>query len=310
MSEQSAISRSIEQLQLDQVADAFRVLSDPIRIAIIAALVKADRINEAPLTFAELRRAVDIRDSGRFNYHLQQLQPRFVRSTEDGYYVRHAGQMAYSLVQARTAPADQVHLAGYVDRSCLMCGEELYATYENDRFMLTCKREGCYEDQQMSGPFPPAVAQDCTLDELLSLVESYYLSTIKLAADGHCDECWGPMSIWYERPALSPELADTIDLETAPRPIQTMLECGRCEHRSTVPLRILLSIHPAVGGFHYDLGIDLSTMGMLERFSTMAVADLGIEDDGAWIRFEQDGAVLEVVVDDDLELSRVEKSPH
>ncbi len=306
MSELETISQDVKELQVDRAADVFRELSDPIRIATIAALVKAERIGEDPLTFAELRRVVDIRDSGRFNYHLQKLHPRFVRSTEEGYRVRYAGLVAYSLVQARTAPEDETRLEGYVDRSCPICGEALFAEYAGDRFELACTSDECYSGQLYGGPISPAVAADSTIEELLTLSESYFSNTIGMAQDGYCAECWGSMSIDFKIPTPPPDLPDSVDAETITETIQTVFECERCAQTVTIPLRIVLADHPAVGWFHYELGNDLSELGLTEIFSKMSVDRLDLSDDRAWIRFEQDGNFLEVSVDQTLAVYQVE----
>lgn len=52
-------------------------------------------------TFAAVRAETGVQDSGQFNYHLQELSPRFVRKTEEGYEATHAG----SQLVARSSPA-------------------------------------------------------------------------------------------------------------------------------------------------------------------------------------------------------------
>lgn len=67
--------------------DALSVLADETRIAILRALADADE----PLSFSRLRERADVRDSGRFSYHLQRLCEYFVRETPEGYELGHAG---------------------------------------------------------------------------------------------------------------------------------------------------------------------------------------------------------------------------
>jgi hypothetical protein len=67
--------------------DALEVLGDETRAAILRALAEA----EEPLAFSELRRRADVRDPGRFNYHLSKLREYFVREVDGGYALRDAG---------------------------------------------------------------------------------------------------------------------------------------------------------------------------------------------------------------------------
>jgi DNA-binding transcriptional ArsR family regulator len=66
-------------------ADAFAALGDPLRIDIVRALAAQRRESPAAdgLGFAALRKQVDVRDSGRFRYHLEQLQEIFVEQRDD-----------------------------------------------------------------------------------------------------------------------------------------------------------------------------------------------------------------------------------
>lgn len=68
---------------------AFSVLADGSRIEILRALWKADG-QEA--TFSELRAAVGMDDSGKFNYHLGKLTDQFVHKTAEGYELRSVGR--------------------------------------------------------------------------------------------------------------------------------------------------------------------------------------------------------------------------
>lgn len=50
------------------------------------------------LAYSELKHRTGVRDGGRFNYHLRELQPEFVASVEDGYRLTDAGLAAARLV--------------------------------------------------------------------------------------------------------------------------------------------------------------------------------------------------------------------
>ena len=65
--------------------ETFSLLANEDRRAILKAVVRADEREETPLSFSTLRKAVDIRDSGRFSYHLRELTGHFLTRSADGY---------------------------------------------------------------------------------------------------------------------------------------------------------------------------------------------------------------------------------
>jgi hypothetical protein len=73
-------------------ADALDVLANEHRIAILRALAEADE----PLSFSTLHGRVGMRDSGKFNYHLAKLCEYYVRETQAGYELGHAGERVVS----------------------------------------------------------------------------------------------------------------------------------------------------------------------------------------------------------------------
>lgn len=94
--------------------DALETLGHDIRIRILRALADADE----PLTFTELRETVDVRDTGRFNYHLTKLCEYFVRETSGGYELGHAG----TRIVAASHTADIDRECQQVEE-CPVCGE-------------------------------------------------------------------------------------------------------------------------------------------------------------------------------------------
>lgn len=103
------------QSEEDEVrTDALSVLGNETRIRILRALADA----ADPLTFTELREAVGVRDTGKFNYHLTKLCEYFVRETSDGYELGHAGSRVLAASQAAANPVS----TDIVD-TCPVCGE-------------------------------------------------------------------------------------------------------------------------------------------------------------------------------------------
>ena len=73
--------------QTEDPPDALTVLGNETRVAIPRELADA----ENALSFTDLRERVGIRDTGKFNYNLTKLCSCFVRETEGGYELGHAG---------------------------------------------------------------------------------------------------------------------------------------------------------------------------------------------------------------------------
>ncbi|MFB9806984.1 hypothetical protein ACFFQF_17870 [Haladaptatus pallidirubidus] len=71
--------------------------------------------------------ASDIRDTDRFNYHLSMLRERFVRETDDGYDLGHAGEWVI-LAAADVDPENTRVLAeateGSENNVCPVCNEK------------------------------------------------------------------------------------------------------------------------------------------------------------------------------------------
>ncbi|MCU4752921.1 winged helix-turn-helix domain-containing protein [Halobacteria archaeon AArc-curdl1] len=106
-----------ESTRLEDPTDALEVLGNETRIAILRALAEAD----GPLRFTELRQQVDVRDSGRFNYHLSKLCEYFVRETTDGYELGHAGTRLIATADiADSKPGVDDSVAA---DTCPVCGE-------------------------------------------------------------------------------------------------------------------------------------------------------------------------------------------
>lgn len=103
-------------------ADALSALASEHRIEILRALAEADE----PLAFSDLRESIEMYDTGRFNYHLTQLCGRFVRETNGGYELGHAGERVVLAAAGLDAGGARTlaERANGDDTECPVCGEE------------------------------------------------------------------------------------------------------------------------------------------------------------------------------------------
>ena len=103
----------------EEGVDALETLANEHRIKILRTLAETDE----PLAFSELRRRVGVADTGRFNYHLTELCGRFVRQTEAGYELGHAGERVV-VAAADLDPDAAASVAGTAaGDECPVCGD-------------------------------------------------------------------------------------------------------------------------------------------------------------------------------------------
>lgn len=63
-------SPAASDADLDDASETFERLSDPVRLEILTTLHR----HSDPVRYADLRASLSIRDNGRLNYHLRQLE--------------------------------------------------------------------------------------------------------------------------------------------------------------------------------------------------------------------------------------------
>ncbi|WP_331233063.1 DUF7347 domain-containing protein [Natronorarus salvus] len=80
--------------------ETFDLLADDTRLRVVEALYErgCTVTGETALSFSELRRLTDVRDTGRFNYHLGRLRGPFVRKTDRGYVLTETGEAVGAMI--------------------------------------------------------------------------------------------------------------------------------------------------------------------------------------------------------------------
>ncbi|RQG96450.1 winged helix-turn-helix domain-containing protein [Natrarchaeobius chitinivorans] len=231
-------------------ADAFALVGDETRLAILEALWAAD---ERPVSFSELRRAVGMRDSAQFNYHLQQLTGHFVRKVEEtgtggagasGYEFKHAGEKIVRSILAGSFTESPTLDPFSVRGACVSCGGSLRARYADEQFTIECR--DC-EQRHGQYPFPPGGLNDRTREEVAEAFDHRVRHLHCLAADGVCPECNGRTNAEIVEGG---ECCLGIGLRVDN-------ECEQCGHTlcSAVGLRLL--DHSEVVSFHRERGVHL-----------------------------------------------------
>ena len=222
-------------------AEAFSLIANETRLSILEALWEAE---ERPVSFSELRRAVGMRDSAQFNYHLGKLTGHFVVQTEDGYDFKHAGKKVVRSVIAGSFNEHPTLEPFPVEGECVTCGEPLYAVYEDEKLAIECGE--CGERHGEYG-FPPGGFHDRTREEVIEAFDHRVRHLHCLAADGVCPECGGRMKT---RIVEEDDCCLGID-------VRVDHECLQCGHSLCSPVGLRLLEHSAVVTFHRERGVSL-----------------------------------------------------
>ncbi|MDG5758008.1 winged helix-turn-helix domain-containing protein [Natronococcus sp. A-GB1] len=268
----------------------FDLLSDETRVEILRAL--ADRLRERPenptIGFADLRRRVGVRDSGNFNYHLQQLEGRFVRGTPEGYRIAPAGLLVVTALitgvygeGTRLGPTD-------LEDSCPGCDEPFTATYEDGLLVVACPNDHVFRNA-----LPPGAIEDRTLSELVDLLALKSRRDLAFAVERVCPYCYARL-----------EWSATVDPDAELPSIDT--GCSRCGVRVEIPVIVSLLRHPTVAAFYYDHGIDVRKRPLWtpEFFTAVDVSTVA-DSDRLRVEIELEGDRLEATLDESLSVLEV-----
>ncbi|MCD2202202.1 MULTISPECIES: ArsR/SmtB family transcription factor [unclassified Halobacterium] len=223
-----------------RVADAFGVLSDPVRVAILRELSDREHpAGETSVPFAELRRAVGVDDAGRFNYHLDKLRDQFVRKRDGGYAPTAVGLRAIGSIESGTYSHDPEPRSGLVDHDCPHCGAALTARYENHYVSVECDDHGLFLQRSV----PPTAVADATIEDVLAFAVGDVHRDLRSLADGVCFVCSAPVAV--------AEFEETEDGH-----VNATFACENCWLSLTTRAAAAVMGHPAVVSLYYDHGVD------------------------------------------------------
>ncbi|MFB6135366.1 MAG: helix-turn-helix domain-containing protein [Halobacteriaceae archaeon] len=217
-------------------AEAFDAVGNEVRIDILGALGGS---GGGPLSFSELRDAVGTSDSGRFNYHLQELTGHFVERGDGGYSLRYPGwKVAYAVLAGtfnERAHMDPVAVEG----ECHSCGAAaLVAAYEDERFSVRC--ESC-ANLVLEVPFPPSAVADRDPEAVVDAFDRWSTSQARLASDGVCPECAGEMV-----GSVRTDVPDGFDHEALAE-----FACTVCRRHAVMTFGAVAIHHPSVLAFYH-----------------------------------------------------------
>lgn len=289
----------------DAVGDpalAFDLLANETRLDIIRALGESMGADDGyPMAFSELQRRVGIEDNGKFNYHLQKLEGRFLERTAEGYRLRPPGISVYQAVIAGTytgsVTVDRTEVSG---EDCPKCGAAVDVWYEDTRFHLGCQE--C-DELGIRYPIPPGSFDPSDPATLLSAGGTWILRDQVSMRRGLCPYCAGTAvgEVTDDREPME-------DVGHAAFEMMAEFTCQRCHWSIYSDVPVALNTHPAVVSFYYDHEVNVFEQ---HPWADLSDVDETLDSTEPWevsIVYAIDGDELHLTVDDRVEVVDVRRS--
>ncbi len=228
--------------------EAFEFLDSETRVDILLVLA-ADLRSTVPdgtpgLSFSELRKRVGVRDSGRFNYHLGQLEGTLVEQSDEEYRLTVAGMQAVSTLVAGAFASGETREPTAVEHDCPTCGDSLVAHYDSGSLAMVCDTDESHVS--VSNFVPPGAAEDRTVEELVDVLRITSYHELGQTVQGVCPMCRGAFE-WTARP----------DVDTEDISVPCVGTCERCAGVYTATPGMLALYDPSVDAFFHDHGVDV-----------------------------------------------------
>lgn len=265
---------------------AFGLLADETRLAILRALWEADG---RPVAFSRLRERIGSPDSGRFNYHLDELGGHFVAKVEGGYELTQAGrEVVRAVLAGAVTRRPRMDPAG-VEGRCVDCGGELVVRYDGHA-VIECSACGA---TLMWNEFPPAGVSGRTPEEVATAFERWTRSRFRLAMEGVCPSCAGETSA---------ELVGPDD----DRGAAGLHRCGNCKYEARVPLFAHAVEHPAVVAHYHERGLDVTELPYRELLALGREFEVDVSEGpptSATVEVPDEDGGLRLSIDGDLQVT-------
>ena len=284
--------------------EAFAKLGDETRVEILKALAEAEREvegnQEVPtLSFSALYDRVDVSNSSRFAYHLDQLTGVFLRKTDDGYTFTWAGERIVRTIMAGGYGTPMTFDSVPIDGQCPECGgRSMWGGPKDATVKVSC--DDC-DRCIASYPLTSGVTGDRDPDEIVRAVERRTRASFQSVFDGDCPECGGRFDLEVTEVAGIPSIAHG-----------STSRCRECGSAYGMPLQIWALSHPSTVAFYWERGVDVTEKPFWELVTAIAEERWTVEsldDDTASYRItvREDEDELWLDFDDDLQVTDVRR---
>lgn len=298
--------------------EAFAVLGNETRIQILQSLGEADE----PMGFTELRDRVGMRDSGQFNYHLNQVVGHFVRQTDDGYELRQPGiRVIEAILSGAVTGAPEMESTS-IDVPCIYCGGGTEVSYRQERLLWRCiECAGAYADREATSEafgtlptgtidlayLPAAGVAGRTPLEMLEASDIWSAAEDVALTNGVCPRCSGTVEDELTVCEKHDNGDGVCDRCHTRRGVTVSSRCTNCGHTTQGTLLFQLMADPAFRSVFDSRGVDVIATP-LEEMSAFGIEDyevLETEPFRARITHIVDGDEVSLIVDDNLTVAEV-----
>lgn len=290
-----------DPVEADPPDEVFGLVANEVRFSILQALWTARTHRETPMTFSSLLDEVDVDDSGRFNYHLNKLVPRFVLGGGEGYDLTHAGRRLIGAVYSGTYTESEVAaIESTPVGTCPNCGGEMAASYGAGELLIECVE--C--DLQVTNlGAPPSLVRHHGAEELPTALTRHFRTTVFALNRGFCRLCSGPVERSFAR--FSDPVKDLIEDRMA-----VVYRCSVCGDEVHGGIGTAVADQPPVVGFLADVGVDLETTPLWEQSWFFETDGEVVGEDPIRVEsaVEVDDARLELVLDGDVRIEHATRS--
>jgi hypothetical protein len=233
---------------VSHATDAFGLLADETRLEILLALGEHTGLagfeSREGMGFEELRQAVGVDDTGRFNYHLNKLREDFVQQGPDGYTLRYAGFRVTADVASGLYGRENSTATALTDVTCLAegCTRDMEVTYDDGTITLVCPEDDHLPTFQTA--LPPNAAAGRTPLELLTIATRDARHMMEQVQAGTCPFCWSAMDVT----APADEFPDAGGWGFS-------ASCQSCWLEFRSPVAVMAVHHPAVQMTYAEVGL-------------------------------------------------------
>ena len=278
-------------------SEAFSLVASETRFAVLEGLWDlTSGTGESSASFADLREASGVRDSGQFNYHLDQLTPQFVRKVDDEYQLTTAGRRVVGAAFSGGFTDLETAIEPRPVRDCPECGDTITLEYENGGMRLTCRGCGHHEADMQA---PPALVATANADDLETLLGKHLLTEIQRLNRGFCLYCGGPLDEQIRRD----------DRGQLHEEWSVSFSCTVCGHVSYSMVAGVVLDHPAVVSLLHDAGVDIRETPLWELDPLLDATERVVAEDPLRVEttVETDDGAVTLELDESLSVVEYER---
>jgi hypothetical protein len=188
--------------------EAFELLGNETRVAILLALWEAfdafpegtwDPTDGNAVPFSTLYDRVEYDTTANFSYHLEKLEGRFIRKTNDGYELLPAGHEIVRTIIGIAGTNEATFEPVEIGIPCPICGAVTAITYQNQRLYRVCTE--CDGYHMLSDDYPagllmstlanPAGFRNRTPNEIFAATRTRIYHEYAQRITGICPVCSG-----------------------------------------------------------------------------------------------------------------------